>query len=365
MNIVIDLRMVTSNEFGISRYMYNIVDNFQKIDHGNEYTLLVNDKTVLPYLENNSNFRFYRIKAKFISVYEQIAIPLALNKLNFNLFHAPSFAVPFFHPKPMIVTLYDLNHVVFKHYYSAIYQIYFHNIVKPVVKDCLKVITISEFSKNELMRLWNIPPEKIEVIYCAVDECFHPIKKMKILEDTRKKYHLPQDFILYVGNKKPHKNIPLLMRAYANADIKIPLVLSGNVNNDLSKLISELGIQKRVMFIGRRVDDSDLPAVYNCATLFVYPSLYEGFGLPPLEAMACGVPVITSNTSSFPEVLGNADIMVDPYNCDELANAICNVLDDSLLRDRMSKQGIEQAKKFNWRESAFKTLRVYEEVCSI
>lgn len=216
----------------------------------------------------------------------------------------------------------------------------------------------------DIIRYFKIPENKIKVIYLGVDEDYKPLSETEIRK-VRQKYHLNYPFILYVGSLISHKNIPTLIKAfYKLKKYGLPhkLVITGKRGwkyKNIFEIISKLNLQKDVVFTGY-VQREDLPALYNAADLFVYPSLYEGFGLPPLEAMACGTPVITSNTSSLPEVVGNAGIMVDPYDIDGLAKAMYEVLTNEGLRAELRKRGLERAKMFSWKKTAEETLNVYK-----
>jgi len=234
------------------------------------------------------------------------------------------------------------------------------------LKTADKIITVSNSTKNDLMNHFNIPKEKIRVIFEAADEKFKSLNN-KETKEVKYKYHLNFPFILYVGGLAVHKNIPALIKAFYKVKkkgIQHKLVITGTKRwkyKEIFETIDKLDLQNDVVFTGY-VSDEDLPALYNAADLFVYPSIYEGFGLPPLEAMACGTPVITSNTSSLPEVVGDAGIMVDPYDVNGLADAMHEVLANEGLRANMIKNGLERAKMFSWEKCARETLKVYEEV---
>lgn len=302
------------------------------------------------------------MKSGFLNISEQIELPLKLNKYkNEAIFHSPSFVSSPFIKCPTIMTIHDLNHLKFPEYYTKFHKHYYNYIVKSSALKAKKILTVSEFSKKEIVNWLNCESEKVVVTYNGVDENFKVIKDNGKLVNIREKYELPQKFVLYIGNLKPHKNISNLIKAIKNINQEIILVINGKVNEILDKIIEENHLEREIKFIGY-VDDDDLPALYNLAELFVYPSLYEGFGLPPLEAMACGCPVITSNTSSLPEVVGDAGILVNPYDVDEIAKAIDLILSNENLRNELKEKGLEQAKNFSWRKTAEGTLKVYEDV---
>ncbi|HUV05756.1 MAG TPA: glycosyltransferase family 1 protein, partial [Armatimonadota bacterium] len=236
------------------------------------------------------------------------------------------------------------------------------------VKKADAIIAISESTKRDIVELLGAPEHKIYTTLLGVDPPYRPVSDER-KERVAREHGLGHSTILYLGTLEPRKNIPALLAAFSQARKSSPakdctLVLAGGKGwffNQTFKLVEDLGLKESVRFTGY-VPAEDLPALYSAATVFVYPSLHEGFGLPPLEAMACGTPVITSNASSLPEVVGDAGIMVDPYNVEELAGAILRVLCDPDLRQEMSAKGLERAKKFSWEETARQTLKVYERV---
>lgn len=265
--------------------------------------------------------------------------------------------------KNTILTCYDLVPWVFDGNRSFMWKLNMRG-----MRRAERIITISEFSKNEIVRHLGYPEDKIHVIYPAVDSSkYRRTEGAKVLESLG----ISQDerIVLYVGSEEGRKNLSLLIRALAKLRDRlsnIRLVKVGNPSyrrgrKELLGLIKMLGLEREVIFAGY-VDEDELPAWYNAADLFVYPSLYEGFGLPPLEAMACGCPVITSNTSSLPEVVGDAGIMVDPHDVDALADAMERVLTDESLREDMRRRGLERAKRFSWQRSAREMWDIYEEV---
>ncbi|AXI24805.1 glycosyl transferase family 1 [Methanofervidicoccus sp. A16] len=269
-----------------------------------------------------------------------------------------------------IVTCLDIIPILYKKNNGLIYASFIKYSLKGMKKSD-RIITISKHVKNDLVRHFSISEEKINVIYLGVNEHYKPIPENEI-EKIKYKYNLKFPFILYVGSEQPRKNFPTLIKAFYKLKTKygfnnIKLVKAGNPQiskykrKHIMKLIDKLNLQKDIIFTGY-VPEEDLPALYNAADLFVYPSIYEGFGLPPLEAMACGTPVITSNTSSLPEVVGDAGIMVDPYDVDGLSKAMYEVLTNDGLREELRKKGLERAKLFSWKECAEEHLKVYEEV---
>ncbi|PKM82452.1 MAG: glycosyltransferase family 1 protein [Firmicutes bacterium HGW-Firmicutes-14] len=361
MQIVIDARMVSEQMHGIARYTYNLAERFSEIDNENNYILLVNNDYLAGFVKDKPNLEIYRVKSSFISTAEQVELPFILKKLGPDLFHTPSFVAPAWCPCRLVMTVHDVNHMVFPQYYAKIHQVYYKYIVRPSAHKAKTVLTVSEFSKGEITRYLGVAPDKIEVTYNGVDSGYRLIKDRSYLDRVREKYCLPEHFILCVSNNKPHKNLKTLLQAFARADTNYSLILSVDPKGEEDTLAGQLGISGRVRFTGH-IPDRDLPGLYNLAGLFVFPSLYEGFGLPPLEAMACGTPVIVSSAASLPEVAGDAGIMVEPRDVEGLAQAIGRVLKDQPLRAEMTEKGFRQAQKFTWDNTARETLRVYREV---
>jgi len=361
MRIVIDARMITEAMHGIARYTYNLADRLTRMDPKNEYILLVGNDCLTGFAGDRPDCRLEHIRSKFISMAEQVELPKVLKSLKADLFHSPSFAAPLFCPCRLIMTVHDVNHMVFPQYYGRIHQLYYRHIVRPAVRKAQKILTVSQFSRNEIINFLGVSPEKMIVTYNGIDSAFKVIDKHDALEDVRRRYRLPAEFVLYVGNRKPHKNVEQLMAAFSRVRTDYSLVLTGEADRQLGGLAEDMGLTGRVVFAGDVAED-DLPVLYNLAGLFVFPSLYEGFGLPPLEAMACGTPVVTSNRSSLPEVAGEAAVLVDPYSAEELTAAIERVLQDESLYSQMREKGLVQAAKFSWEDTARQTLEVYEEV---
>ena len=276
-----------------------------------------------------------------------------------------------------VTTFHDLSFEKYPEFYSA-NKNYWHFSMNPKkqARETDKIIAVSESTKNDLVELYNINPEKIKVIYSGVNLSLREAR-MSVANEmatkqsrdyaqetkVRKKYNLPEKYILYLGTLEPRKNIIGLIKAFELFNIKysilnIKLVIAGSkgwLYKDIFKTVENSPVKKDIILTGF-IDDQDKSALYSLADLFVYPSFYEGFGFPPLEAMACGTPVITSNVSSLPEAVGNAAITINPYNLDELYRAMEMVLTDENLKNNLIKKGHEQAKKFSWQKCARETL---------
>lgn len=355
MKIGIDVQTTLGQKSGFGFYVKNLVDHLEKIDSQNDYVLIA------PTTEKD-----FSTPQRFI--WDQFSFPHQANKEKVDILHQPCFSAPIFYQGKVILTIHDLISHYFPQNMPSGSRLYFSKWMPLTYNRAQKIIAISENTKRDIIKLLKIPAEKIVVIHSAVGEEFKPITDAKRIEEVRTKYKTGEKFILDVGTLEPRKNLSFLVRAYHLAlkqgKINHNLVLTGKKGwyfESLFKLVEELKLQNRVIFTGY-VPDADLPALYNAADLFCFPSLYEGFGFPPLEALSCGTPVIAANNSSIPEVVGDAGVLLPIDNEQVWAENITKLLSDEKLRANYSRLGLEQAKKFFWAKTAQETIKVYEEV---
>lgn len=301
--------------------------------------------------------------------WEQAALPIITRRLKLDVLHCPMHVLPAICPTKSVVTVLDLTFMRYPETFPSAQRRYLEFFTRRGVRKADAVIAISECTRGDVIESFGVPESKVATTLLGVDECFQPVSE-EAVERIRRRYGLGDINLLYVGTLEPRKNIPTLLTAFDAARKAVPgdvnLILAGGKGwfyDQVFRQIEELGIEERVRLTGY-VPREDLPALYCAATAFVYPSLYEGFGLPPLEAMACGTPVITSNTSSLPEVVGDAGIMVDPHDTESLAESIVKVLNNAEIRDSMREKGLARAGKFSWKETARRTLNVYQNVCN-
>ncbi|MEA3223035.1 MAG: glycosyltransferase family 1 protein [Thermodesulfobacteriota bacterium] len=360
--LTIDVRAI--NNSGIGSYIKTLLPyllHSEKFD----ICLLGNKETL--YHAGFDDVHVVECRANIYSIKEQIEVPY--NASGCEIFWSPHYNIPLLpvRAKKRVVTIHDVYHLAYIDRLKPLEKIYARVVLPMATWLSDKIITVSDFSKKEIVRYTHARPEKINVICNGVE--FDRFNNAKANPDLLKRYLLTK-YILYVGNVKPHKNIIGLIDAFAILhkmahDIK--LVIVGRKEQfitgiqGLDKYINKLGLEDHVVFTGV-VDDNVLLSLYKGAIMFVFPSFYEGFGLPPIEAMASGTPVVASNAASIPEICGDAAVYVDPYNPGDIANGMIKVLEDSNLRDTLVKKGIEKAKAFTWESSASAHIKIFEEL---
>lgn len=294
-------------------------------------------------------------------LWEQLVWPLRSRFSGCDLIHGAAFSLPVMSTLPSVVTIFDLSFIYFPELFPTFRRLYLQWATRVACKKATKIITISDASRQDIIRLFGISEEKIAVVYPGTREMFIPPQK-ETVEAFRKEKKLPARFVLHVGTLQPRKNLKRLVEAYHQANPKdVDLVFAGGKGwfyEEIFQTVQALGIEDRVHFPGY-VPDSDLSSWYAAADLLVFPSVYEGFGMPIVEAMSCGTPVMASNASAMPEAVGDAGVLFDPTNTAELAGTLEALLDnpDKLLE--MSQRGLLQAQKFSWQKAGEETLAVY------
>lgn len=364
-HVVIDARVVVSNQsHGIARYTEEIVLNLREIDSSLRFTLLVHPHSPLMTLEWPDNFELRKMKTSWMSWLGQFELFMCLRKLKPDLFHAPSFIVPFLSNVPLVTTIHDLNHVVLSENYSIFHRLYYSVLLSRKIKKAKSVITVSEFSRNEIVNFFRTSPESVTVIHNGISKNFQDPQDLfsESADAILRQYELPERYILSVGNKKPHKNIARLVEAWCASTCSTPLVLLSEFDQDLVT-IAERAHKKHNLYFLRFVPNECLPTVYSRAEVFVYPSMYEGFGLPPLEAAACGTPVIVSNCSSMPEVMGSHATYIDPSDTESIARTLEKTMENlAQTKEINSRAGQIHAQGFSWLRAARETLNIFQTV---
>jgi glycosyltransferase involved in cell wall biosynthesis len=365
--IGIDARKL--HDFGIGTYIRNLLRQLARIDGRTEFVLLCRPWDVPWVAALGENFRPVVETAGNYSVAEQVKIPLALRREGVTLFHAPHYVLPPLVSCKSVVTIHDCVHLMFPQYLpNRLAFAYARTSIALASRRATRVMTVSDSSKRDIVRLFGTDPDKISVIYNAYDERFGVEPREEDVIRVRERYQLHDEFVLYAGNVKPHKNLERLIEAFHIVRKRgldhLKLVLIGD---DISKYaalrraVHQHQLHKYVRFLGYLPEET-LAVMYRLAGVFVFPSLYEGFGLPPLEAMASGTPVVTSNVSSLPEVAGDAAILVDPYDPRAIAEGIHRVLTDEALRRDLRRKGVARAHQFSWEASVRRVHDIYTEV---
>jgi len=371
MKIGIDCRMYSSDFTGIGRYVYELTDNLFKIDQKNEYILFFNEPEFSKYELRHPNVKKVLANAPHYSLKEQTKFLQILNHEKLDLMHFTHFNAPLFYRRPSVVTIHDLT----LHFYpgkkitSPLHRAGYYRVIKSAVKKAKKIITVSQNTKKDLQVLMKTPSQKIHVIYEGVNEKFKPLTDKSAVDEVTKKYKLDKPYLLYTGVWRSHKNLPNLLKAFHilknDMDFDGYLVITGRKDPvyeaDVIGQTATLQLEDDVIFTGL-VKERELTPLYNGALMYVFPSLYEGFGLPPLEAMQCGVPVVAANASCVPEVCGTDNaVFFDPLNPQDMAEKIFDVISQKSLREKLIENGLKRVKQFSWKKMAEQTLEVYNE----
>jgi glycosyltransferase involved in cell wall biosynthesis len=355
MRIGIDTQSIIAQKTGLGGYVQNLISALKKIDSKNEYIFLSSNKKG----DLTTPARIW---------WDQVVFPARALFKKVDIIHKPAFSAPVFCPRKTVVTVPDLIGKLYPENFSPTSRFYWAYLLPFSLKKAHKIIAISKNTKQDIMSLLKIPEEKIVVIHLAVGKEFRPIVDIDKIASIKKKYNTGDKFILDVGTLEPRKNLPFLVKAFDLAikkgKIEHNLVLTGKKGwyyEDLFNLIQELHLENRVILPGY-VSDEDLPVLYNAADLFCFPSLYEGFGLTPLEAMASGTPVIAAKNSSIPEVVGDAGILLATKEETLWAENIIKVLSNPKILTDLRNRGLKRAQKFSWEKTARETIKIYNEV---
>jgi glycosyltransferase involved in cell wall biosynthesis len=367
LRIAIDARKL--RDYGIGTYVRNLLRQLSRLDQTTEYVVLCRGGDCEIVSELGSNFRAVPETSPGYSVREQFLVPRDLRREKADLFHSPHYVVSPLTPCKQVVTIHDCIHLRFPQYLpNRLGYAYAKSFLWIATHQSDRIMTVSEASKRDILEYFNVPPQKIDVIYNGIDDRFSTPPPEEDVIRVRERYQLDGPFILYAGNIKPHKNVERLIEAFHtfrhNGFEHVKLLIIGDEVSKyatLRRAVHRHKLHKHVRFFGF-VPDRTLAILYRLATVFVFPSLYEGFGLPPLEAMASGTPVITSNVSSLPEVVGDAALLIDPHDSDAIADAMQRVLSDPALQKAMRERGLARAAHFSWDRSIRRVREIYAEV---
>jgi glycosyltransferase involved in cell wall biosynthesis len=367
LRIAIDARKL--RDYGVGTYVRNLLRHLSRLDQSTEYVVLCRKADSEHVSQYGENFRAVPESSPGYSIREQITVPLDLRRERVDLFHSPHYVLPPLTPCRSVVTIHDCIHLRFPQYLpNRLGYVYARSALWMATHLSSRILTVSEASKRDILEYFHVPPQKIDVIYNGIDERFGEPPPEDDVARVRERYQLDDPFVLYAGNIKPHKNLERLIEAFhtlrRTGFDQVKLLIIGDEISKYATLrhaVHRHKLHKHVRFFGF-VPDSTLAILYRLAGVFVFPSLYEGFGLPPLEAMASGTPVITSNVSSLPEVVDDAALLIDPHEPDSIADAIRRVLTDERLREDLRQRGLERSRHFSWERSIRRVREIYDEV---
>lgn len=361
MRIAIDARTATQHFPGIGRYVANLTRSLVEIVPEVDLSLLHDPLASARGFPLPDAPRIACAASPF-SIRQQWIVPALLRPLQVDVYHSPYYLMPYRPGAPTALTCYDTLPLVYPQYFSAMQRVIYRLAHTIALRTARVVLAISEATRVDLTRFFRISPDRIRVTPLAADSHLQPPSPGAI-EAARRKYSLPDTYALYLGINKPHKNLVRLVKAWRSLDAahNAKLIIAGYWDArypQVKAMVEEASLKNEIIFLGP-IAEADLPALYGGATLFVFPSLYEGFGLPVLEAMACGTPVACSDVSSLPEVAGDAGLLFDPLSIESIADAIARALRDADLRADLRQRGLARASQFTWQRVAQQTIEAY------
>ena len=373
MRIAIDAHSVGTGLGGNESYATNLIEALAEIDQTNRYTLYVTKREGVERFSNRwPNFSVRSTLPHTPLIRIPLTLSAELRRNPVDVLHV-QFTAPPFSPCPVVVSIHDLSFEHLPHTFKWRSRKQLRITVRRTARQAAQVIALSEHAREDIVKTYQVSPDKISVIPLSAGDQFRPISDEGELQRVRQTYGIEGAYMLSVGAIQPRKNLGRLVAAYSRLrgtkpEGKLPkLVLAGKcawLYDETLRAIKELQLSDSIILTGY-VPESDLPALYSGALCFIYPSYFEGFGLPPLEAMQCGVPVIVGDRTSLPEVVGDAGVLVDPFDVNALAAAIEKVVSEPALRARLSVQGLARAKLFDWRKTARQTLAVYRKAAGV
>jgi len=371
-------RLFREKKHGMDMVALELVRNLQQIDTENEYVVFIKPDVDDSVLTETPNFKIIRLNGGFYPIWEQFALPRAARKAGCDLLHCTSNTAPIWTKMPLVVTLHDIIYMESSYLkiltgkgslYQKFGNVYRRLFIPAVIKKSRKIITVSHFEKNRIGDFFQMKgDQRLTAIHNGVSEHFKPVTDEVELRRVKEKYHLPNRYFFFLGNTDPKKNTKGTLKAFSDfrkqTGEDIPLVMLDYDQTELKLLLSEIGDPELIRYIllTGYVVNTDLPSIYSQCELFLYTSLRESFGIPMLEAMACGAPVITSTTSSMPEVAGDAALLVDPFKPEEITAAMIRLTTEKDLREALIVKGFAQAAKFSWKAMAENVLKLYQEI---
>lgn len=361
-------RIFRTNKHGMDFVALESIRELQKIDHENEYFIFVTpgeDRC----LEESENVHIIELKCPTYPLWEQVALPRAVKKIMPDLLHCTSNTAPLQCPVPLILTLHDIIYLEKRHsssftWYQEMGWFYRRMVVPRVLANCEKIITVSQFERERILDVLHLPKEQLVAVYNGFNSHFHV--QPKAPEITRK-YIDADNYLFFLGNTDPKKNTPRVLKAYSDylkqSTQKLPLLIADLKEDVIDRILEEENITEIKSYIHAPgyIANTDLVALYCGAFAFLYPSLRESFGIPMLEAMACGTPIIAGNTSAMPEIAGEGALLADPFNSNDITKKILQLENDQTLYQQQVEYGIQRSQLFSWRNTAESLLKIYKE----
>ncbi|MHC9539509.1 MAG: glycosyltransferase family 4 protein [Vulcanimicrobiota bacterium] len=367
MRIAVDARMIGRHMHGIGRYAHLLINHYLRARRDDQYFLFHNHEPLTSYFPENVPVHYIRMSSPPLSLQEQWELPKLLRTIGPDLFHSPSIALSRLKVSATVLTIHDMIPFVLHARHSIKNVLYRRLILKKAACSAEAVLVDSEHTRKDVMELLGPPAENVHVIPLGVDELFFRDIDEDHMQAFRKKHRLEAPYFFTVVTPKPHKNAPFIVKAFERFAEKRDdalLVLGGLPGPELKEAVERSSARSRIR-IADYISDDELPLFYRGALIFLFASLYEGFGLPPLEAMASGTPVITSNSTSLPEVVGDCGLYFDAGTLDEMLHAMIKLYDDRALREELSARGRTRAKTFTWERCAEMTYEIYERVAGL
>jgi len=367
-------RIFRPKKHGMDIVVLEVLKQLQEINSSDEFVVFVKDDADAACLSSTPNMQIVKVPGKTYVDWEQWSLPKAVRNAGVELLHCTSNTAPFSVPVPTVVTLHDIIYLEKLQFTGTAYQnfgnVYRRFNVPSIIKRSERVITVSEYEKARIVEHLNLDDDRVQVVYNGLSDSFKVYNEIEV-EKARSKRQLPSQFILSLGNQAPKKNMKGSIKAYLDyrkkSESPLPLVLVECTETFLQQTLNEFsaGTEREHIHLTGYIPHAELPLLYNMCSTFLYPSLRESFGIPILEANACGVPVITSNTSSMPEVSGGSTLLTDPFKPEEITQALLHIETDKTLRSTLVSKGLENARKFTWRNTALQTLDIYKEALKL
>ena len=369
-------RLFRKKKAGMDIVALELIHNLQAIDQENEYVVFVKPDEDRECLQESPNFKIVEVPGGNYMSWEQRSLPQAVKAEGVELLHCTSNTAPLFSPVPLVLTLHDiifLENLGIKGkgtMYQRLGKVYRRYLVPQIVRKCERIITVSRQEKDRILKRFRLPQDDVQAIYNGVSPDYHKVADEQLLTEVKMAYGLPERFVLFLGNRDPKKNMEGAIEAfgqYAETDERACLVVTAIERPVIDGILAKLGRPKLIskIILPGFAPKAYLPVLYSLATVYMYPSLREGFGLPILEAFGCGAPVITADTSSMPEVAGDAAMLIDPTKPEAIAKAMRQLMTDEPLRQEKIAMGYERVKEFSWKKMAQEVLQLYHEVLGV